>query len=656
MLYVSKNGRDDNPGTKELPFQTISAAQQAARKSKEPVTVEVMAGSYRENLVFDERDSGDTYLAKAGAILTGGVRIPYEETKEPSAEIQNRLSKEAACRVRVIDLKHYGVPEKAYEKLYAIGRYHTASKYDGVEDGVNLEVFEKGSRMQLARYPSKGWLKLAEVGDIGEVAEFPPQNYWREWEEKKNPRGGLYFVDEETNKRIRRWQDKECIWMAGYFFWDWADSSTPVSFLTDNRALLPAFVSRFGARKDAPYYFYNVLEELDTHGEYWLDREKGLLYVYPGQGTDSVFEISVTEKPLLTLDRAENLTVEGFTLTNVRDSAVKGVGKDNVFRKLQVKNAAKYGFELTGYGNLVEDCEISDTGWGGIYLTGGDRPSLTPGKNIARNNRIHDFAQVCRTYQAGVSLSGVGNCCEHNEIYNAPHMAIFYEGNEHVIEYNYLHEVVLHSGDAGAIYSGFDWAAHGTVIRYNRIRNVGEGEFAPNGIYWDDGLSGQTAYGNLLENVKGRAFLAGGGRDNTICDNVIVGRGIAPICYDDRNRQGFFYGGWAKASCNTPEAPHFKKLAAMPYTSSLWKAKYPSLANVITDFSRAKEADFPVNPAHVVIQDNHMIIAGDSLGEVAESVYEYNDNEIGPNYFYASEEEGAEILKRYREIPYGVRY
>ena len=63
-----------------------------------------------------------------------------------------------------------------------------------------------------------------------------------------------------------------------------------------------------------------------------------------------------------------------------------------------------------------------------------------------------------------------------------------------------------------------------------------------------------------------------------------------------------------------------------------------------------------MNPAHVVIQDNHMIIAGDSLGEVAESVYEYNDNEIGPNYFYASEEEGAEILKRYREIPYGVRY
>lgn len=106
-------------------------------------------------------------------------------------------------------------------------------------------------------------------------------------------------MDEETNKRIRRWQDKECIWMAGYFFWDWADSSTPVSFLTDNRALLPAFVSRFGARKDAPYYFYNVLEELDTHGEYWLDREKGLLYVYPGQGTDSVFEISVTESRYL---------------------------------------------------------------------------------------------------------------------------------------------------------------------------------------------------------------------------------------------------------------------------------------------------------------------------------------------------------------------
>ena len=71
MLYVSKNGRDDNPGTKELPFQTISAAQQAARKSKEPVTVEVMAGSYRENLVFDERVSRNPKQVVEGGRLQG---------------------------------------------------------------------------------------------------------------------------------------------------------------------------------------------------------------------------------------------------------------------------------------------------------------------------------------------------------------------------------------------------------------------------------------------------------------------------------------------------------------------------------------------------------------------------------------------------------
>ena len=43
-------------------------------------------------------------------------------------------------------------------------------------------------------------------------------------------------------------------------------------------------------------------------------------------------------------------------------------------------------------------------------------------------------------------------------------------------------------------------------------------------IYWDDWLSGQTALGNVIENV-GRALLIHGGVCNTFSDNIVINAG-----------------------------------------------------------------------------------------------------------------------------------
>lgn len=168
-----------------------------------------------------------------------------------------------------------------------------------------------------------------------------------------------------------------------------------------------------------------------------------------------------------------------------------------------------------------------------MILTGGDRETLTSSENVVTNNLIYDWSQVYRTYQAAVSLNGVGAVCSHNEIYNSPHEAITYSGNNHVIEYNVIHDVVLESSDAGAIYAGRRWSYYGNVIRYNCIYNIGSEDFTPSGIYFDDALSGQEAYGNLLINIPGCAFLLGGGRDLKIENNQII-NAATPIYYDDR--------------------------------------------------------------------------------------------------------------------------
>ena len=144
-------------------------------------------------------------------------------------------------------------------------------------------------------------------------------------------------------------------------------------------------------------------------------------------------------------------------------------------------------------------------------MTGGDRKTLTPGNCMVLNNNIHHFAEIYETYAGGIHLNGVGNTITHNEVAFTPHAAIFYSGNDLIIEYNYIHDAVLHSDGAGAIYSGQDWTQRGTVIRYNVLERIGSDRFKPCGIYWDDRLSGQMAYGNFLIHIGHNGFLIGGG-------------------------------------------------------------------------------------------------------------------------------------------------
>ncbi|MBO6052263.1 MAG: right-handed parallel beta-helix repeat-containing protein, partial [Clostridia bacterium] len=566
--------------------------------------------------------------------------------------IAARLTPEAAEHVRTVDLTAFGLTAEDWGPVCVIGGFHTASRYDGAPIGANLEVFSGERRMTLARYPNEGYLRLDAVMDVGEVNEFPPQNYWRCNNALRNPRGGCYILDPGTNERVKRWQEPETAWAFGYFMWDWADSSTPVTFYTPNRAMYPRYVSNFGARAGAQYYLYNVLEELDSPGEYWLDRERGLLYVWTCDPGDSV-SLSLGKTPLIS-GSADNVTIEGFTLTFARADGVTLKGRGNTLRRLTVKNTADHGIVVSGRNNLVEDCEVTRTGRGGIYLSGGNRETLRPGGNRAENCYIHDYSEVYQTYQSGVTLQGVGNVCSHCEIAGSPHIAVLYGGNDHLIEYNEIHDVVLHSSDAGAIYSGYDWCGHGTVVRYNLLYRIGAGEFRPDGIYWDDGLSGQTAYGNIVAGVPKNGFLVGGGFENTVRDNVIVGGGENPIQYDDRNREGFVHGGWAKQAVNTPDAPHWQKLRSIPYLSEPWRARFPSLGRLKTDFDTdPDDPDFPINPTGSLVENNIIIHPDGKLGWIADSVFRYGRVE-GNRIFRTAEEAGFDPVSfTFTSLPAG---
>ena len=638
-FYVSLTGNDAADGSVNAPFATLERAKEAVRAldktGRTGVTVAVKAGEYRiSSFSLTAQDGGTadcpvTWCAYGDGevILNGGLTVPPAAFSPVSDdEMRARLHADAADHVVVADLFALGLTPSDYGKLYAIGSYQTAAQYTGDYSGpIYSELFFNDTRCTLARYPDTGYLKTTEVVSEGEGRENSSREVNPNWGAIANPVSDVYRVDAALALRIGSWQTLDDVWMYGYWMYDWADASTPIgSFHAETRELSPKFVSLYGARTGAPYYFYNVFEELDAPGEWYLDRENGKLYLYPpAELENATVDLSLSTAPVVTVSGANYLTFRGFTVKGTRADAMQLSGDHNVVERCLLKNVAGSALLMSGSDNLVRDNEITRTGKGGITLIGGDETTLTPGNNRAENNLIHDWSEIYQTYQPAVSLYGVGNVCAHNEMYNSPHEAVTYGGNNHLIAYNEIHHVCLLSSDAGAIYAGRSWCSYGTRIEYNCIYDLGSGDFTPCGIYMDDALSGQTIVGNLLVNIPGFALHLGGGRDLDVRNNIVISGGQRGISYDQRAIDGVF-GGWF-AEHSGESGNMWTELRASPWQTEIWKNAYPQMALFSDDFSDPDDPDFVPNPAYSTVCNNLFVTGTRSVGSIDEKVRKYSE-------------------------------
>ena len=640
-LYISTHGSDENDGSKSAPFATFEAAMAAVReldKSKyTSITVLVASGSYRvRQLSFLAADSGTescivSYKAVTPGTVTlnGGVSVSLGEfAPVQDADVLARLSKDAQSKVRCFDLKTLGLTAADWGKVNVIGTYHTANNYDGDYVGdSSCEVFFDDVRMTLARYPNTGYIETDTVAAVGYNASHS------DFESKRNPEGDTYVLNKPLADRVASWKTLDGVWMYGYWMNDWADASTPIqSFDANSRKLKTKFVSRYGAKKGAPYYFFDVLEELDAAGEWYLERESGILYVFPPEGkTNGTVSVSISTRALLAGWLNSYNTFDGFVVCNTRGDGISINSKHNTISNCVVKNVAGHGIVVWGTDNTIYHNEITHTGCAGILLNDGDAATLTAANNVADNNYIHDWSEITQTYMAGIAVRGVGNKATHNEIENSPHVGILYAGNNHVIEYNVIRNVCQMSADAGAIYAGASWADYGNVIRYNLIDSPGNSKFAANGIYFDDALSGQTAYGNILVNVPGYSIMIGGGRDMDVRNNIIVTSKGKPFNYDDRAIEGISRNGWFKQAL--PGGNLWNTLNAVPWQSAAWQAAYPAMKSFSSDPAKINSPDFVPNPANSRVKCN-IVVANTSsaspLGDISANAKKFSD--LSGNY------------------------
>ncbi len=568
-IYVDANAKDNGDGSEAAPFKTIPEAQAKIREIKAGeglpvggITVFVKDGEYKitESLTFTEEDSGKeecpiTYVSESefGAKITGALLLSAEDFEPINEEEKSRLmDKSAAENIVKVDLTKYGLTSEDWGEYIISGSHHTGQfyeeymdAYDGVEPYQNgsmidvpvdaeAELFIGDTVLQCARWPNEDYIYAQSIVSLGEDPIYGPYVI--------NPKGPILTVEDSVMERISNWSTKEDIWTFGYISTTWADSrNTIVDFDFENNSIEFKYSETYlseGGLKTTRWYFFNIFDELDMAGEFYIDRNNGILYICK---TDDFYsariKMSTITDNLILLDNASDITFKGFYISETRGTGIYGTAENLTIDNCKICNIRVGGIQLFGDKLTVQNCEVCNLGSFGIYLEGGDMETLTPSENVIYNNYIHDWARVVATSRYGVQVEGVGSLVAHNEICNAPHQAVLWHGPYHIMEYNEVYNVLTETADCGAFYSGKNLWSYGCEVRYNYIHDIGSEGAMAHGIYWDDGLSGQKAYGNLIVNSSSYAILVGGGRDCYVYNNIIVNSGDSPIHHDARMRQ-----------------------------------------------------------------------------------------------------------------------
>ena len=546
-IYVSLDGNKNASGTKNAPLDSIQTARDLIEEAKRydvpelPINVIIRGGEYylNESIVFEQKHSGTenapiTYKACDGekVIFTSSNKIDTSKfTNVTDENILSKIPVSAQKSVKQIDLS----------EIADIDRYLPNAAHTTTED---VLIISNNRQQPVAQYPN-GDMNM-ELGlrviNKGETAGTT----------LTNSGGGSIEIRPEQAEKWKNLKSTES-YVQGAFHAPWRFERILIdSVKTEDNSL--NFYSGSYAGLEATnwggirYKIMHALQELDTPGEWYIDRETDILYYYPDEPLEtSEMKIAVNKFDLFTFDTVSYMNFEDITFNNSRGSALVS---EKLWENINIKNCtfeniAMHGIDVraetdykavssnvnSSYNLNIEGNSFIGIGNYAYYNIGsGHVGKLIPSGNVFKDNYIYDCSCLAKYYMMRIT-SGVGDKVVNNFMHKSELGGFGFTGNNMFIAYNEVYNVGQNASDCAGIYTGRTYVYTNNEIAYNYVHD--SAPLSPQlinhhrGIYLDDGASGQYVHNNIASNVT--YMTSATGKKNRVKNNIIVGESKTPI-------------------------------------------------------------------------------------------------------------------------------
>ena len=556
-IYVSLQGNDKNPGTKEAPFNTLNRAIKQAREWRRLNRPEVAGGIYirleegvyaqRNSLFLRPEDSGTpdsptVICAVDGAhpVISGGVAV---------------TGWKRGCN-------HPAIPEKLKQKIWSV-----EAPLIGNRRVETRQMWVNGHKVQrAAQFPDGGLERMIDFNPEEQTITIP--------------------VSQSVNPK--RLQNAGQLEMIVHQRWAIAILRVKSIDVKDGQAVVrfhePESHLEFahpwpqpvigGEKGNSSFCLTNALELLDQPGEWFQEYPSGTIYYYPqaSENMETAEVIIPTLETLVTIDGTLSRPVKhiqfngitfahtswmrpsfqghvtlqgGFPLLDAYklqepglpekaelenqawitrpETAIRVRGAEHIdFKHCTFRHLSSTGldYEWAVTASSVEDCQFTDIG--GTALLVGAFPDggfethipfipadvrelcshITIRNNFISNVTNEDWGCV------GIGAGYVRNMdISHNEVCHLNYSGICVGWGwtslesgmcNNRIEANYVHHFARRLYDAGGLYTLSNQP--GSVMRNNRIEHLIEAPYATNDrafyIYLDEATDGYTMENN----------------------------------------------------------------------------------------------------------------------------------------------------------------
>ena len=548
-IFVSTVGDDSGDGSEEEPLRTLEKAIDVANEMREDsdklIEILLREGTYSvTNTIKIINSQKDDSLLKISAYqdekvtINAGVDIPLSAMNIADSDFTNAIiDKPNAGSVLQYNLKDAQIEDFGEISL----RGHLISD----EKEAQAELSLNGEVQKLAGWPNGEYTGLIKPIDSNEYGK----------RTKSGIANGCSF--KVNYDRPSQWSKPDQAWLSGTIGPNYEFDYYPVSRFDSKEKRV--YLSRGALEKyyTEPYYrFENVPEELDEPGEYYIDRQSGMLYFYPPEDApkDSVLTITMSTPTLdvsrkapnsmFRIENSKNIVFENLIFKGGRGSAITGKNNSNIkFINCEINSFGENGIRFDASTDItISDCKIHDVGQDGIlFVSCGNYQTLSPSNIVVSNNDIYNFARLERSYKTGIDFGYrcVGATAANNHIHNGPHAGMIFYGVNNDIYGNEFDHLVTEFSDMDALYcnnSSYPWE-RGNKIHNNYFHDIGKSsmngrhQINVRAIRTDNRGCGLNIYENLFYNIgdggngngnNGIGAITAEGTRNRIFNNLFV--------------------------------------------------------------------------------------------------------------------------------------